>query len=491
MLQIFSTQVKIYECRMGWCPESFPNELALVEHVKDHIRKAPWIRRGDLPAIVRAEEGLGESMSLSAGMIGLSSPFPSQVGKVVRVETSGSQSQPSQVAQPTSSLPSPPQSNHAPSPHLQTFNAFDSGDLASQPEFTVDPNDSPIVGGFGDSPAFSFRSTSQDGSPQKALVIPTSPGLDTLVLQGSLASKKRKARDFVSSMSDSRRALPPSVSMASHVSNSSVASVERQLTQSMDFDDDEGVLERYIHTDQFADSYAGLSSQAESQVYAGEIFQSQVKSSAQPFTSQPMPSEASQQRQPESQSSSEGNISASSNLEPPPPGQPQPSTSTVSSQKSAPFSKTSHPFSQHDSLASQAHPSTSFPIRVTTSPVTPVTTVSPATLQSSSKSRTGNPSRRVFQSGTLPHFGSQDTNQVGPSAKPATTRALSAIERAPDGGLIHRHFDRHQHHQPGTSRDEDNEPGVEDEGDSEDFESQDRRYAIQTQAPYDSQAMDF
>jgi hypothetical protein len=59
-------QPRIHGCRWAWCRLIFSTNPELVHHViHEHVQKAVPVKRKDLPILRRAEEGLGESLSLS------------------------------------------------------------------------------------------------------------------------------------------------------------------------------------------------------------------------------------------------------------------------------------------------------------------------------------------------------------------------------------------------------------------------------------------
>lgn len=71
--QLSSFQLNI--CRWSWCSSTFPSSQDLVHHVLDqHIRNAIPVKRADLPMLQRVEEGVGDSLSLSGMMCGVSEP---------------------------------------------------------------------------------------------------------------------------------------------------------------------------------------------------------------------------------------------------------------------------------------------------------------------------------------------------------------------------------------------------------------------------------
>jgi hypothetical protein len=59
----------MHECRWGWCRLTFPIDAQLSEHViHEHVRRAEPVRLGDLTALRRVDDGVGESLALSGAM---------------------------------------------------------------------------------------------------------------------------------------------------------------------------------------------------------------------------------------------------------------------------------------------------------------------------------------------------------------------------------------------------------------------------------------
>lgn len=85
-------------CRWSWCSSTFPSSQDLIHHIlNQHIRNAVPVKRADLPMLQRAEEGVGDSLSLSGMMTGVLSN-PDQYAS-------------NSSNDPASSLPSPPASS--------------------------------------------------------------------------------------------------------------------------------------------------------------------------------------------------------------------------------------------------------------------------------------------------------------------------------------------------------------------------------------------
>ncbi|KAJ7129489.1 hypothetical protein C8R44DRAFT_872751 [Mycena epipterygia] len=93
-----SQSSQIFECRWGWCRDAFATVPELLAHVRhDHVQKTVPCPLWEIPMLIRAEEGEGESMS------GITIGFQSY-------SQSGAQDNNSAV-NPSLSLPSPPASS--------------------------------------------------------------------------------------------------------------------------------------------------------------------------------------------------------------------------------------------------------------------------------------------------------------------------------------------------------------------------------------------
>jgi hypothetical protein len=64
-------ELHIHGCRWAWCRLTFSTNKELVQHViYEHVRRAIPVMRRDIPMLRRAEEGFGESISMTGIMGG-------------------------------------------------------------------------------------------------------------------------------------------------------------------------------------------------------------------------------------------------------------------------------------------------------------------------------------------------------------------------------------------------------------------------------------
>jgi hypothetical protein len=64
-------ELYIHGCRWAWCRLTFSSNKELVHHViYEHVRRTVPIMRRDIPMLRRAEEGFGESISITGVMGG-------------------------------------------------------------------------------------------------------------------------------------------------------------------------------------------------------------------------------------------------------------------------------------------------------------------------------------------------------------------------------------------------------------------------------------
>ncbi|KAF5388014.1 hypothetical protein D9615_000549 [Tricholomella constricta] len=251
---------RIHACRWSWCRLTFDSNTDLVHHViHDHVRKAIAVRRGDLPIYRRAEEGLGESLSLS----GLGMSYSSQAvvpGEHKRRKINNNPVE----AEPTSSLPSPPESSPT---SLPPAAYEDDGRLpfdAGLPTRTPSHSPSPEVYLHKSSSSSHVHNASVELSVtlQRRQTPPTftslsspieypyddmfpDPTFDSLV--ENVIGSSRSRTNATSSKPDPHSQTEPGSIENDRISPSSSfgshASVEKQLTQSMDMDYDSNVLE--------------------------------------------------------------------------------------------------------------------------------------------------------------------------------------------------------------------------------------------------------
>ncbi|KAJ7929954.1 hypothetical protein B0H13DRAFT_908665 [Mycena leptocephala] len=218
------------QCRWRWCSMELATAVELLDHVREHVRQTPPCFVRDIPLLVRAEEGIGESMS----------------GIAMTTDSGSSQSvQNHSVPNPSSSLPSPPASS--PTPHLQ-MRAIDFSLLPNTPERPVKRRK--IMPPGNDSPSISLsRSNSvqppSESPPSRALN--RTPGFLTLALPSDSAQTIPNPvfPDLDTLISHTLSGVthqpfttpnrkPSHESAGSQSVSGSDASVERQLTQDFD-----------------------------------------------------------------------------------------------------------------------------------------------------------------------------------------------------------------------------------------------------------------
>ncbi|KAF8238842.1 hypothetical protein L208DRAFT_1387158 [Tricholoma matsutake] len=239
---------RIHSCRWAWCCLSFSINAELVHHViHDHVRQAVPVFRKDIPMLRRVEEGIGESMSGFGTSYTTSHPNHED-------QLSGGPTSKKDVYD--SSLPSPP------SPPLLTSSDGETGNSspdsnASQPppphmQQTSSPNmasrpgtptkSQPLLARSPESkcvtPTFALL-PSPAGSPVIRSV-PGSPSFDSLLREATNGKRKREDEHFSLAQSLSSQWQNSQESHNSLSSSGSQDSVEKQLTQSMDVNDDEG-----------------------------------------------------------------------------------------------------------------------------------------------------------------------------------------------------------------------------------------------------------
>ncbi|TFK22336.1 hypothetical protein FA15DRAFT_671629 [Coprinopsis marcescibilis] len=482
---------QLFSCRWGWCPHSFANDSDLTHHViAEHVRKAKPVRRGELPLILRAEQGLGESLPSLELLGGHSQCKNHEPGAhVVSNKLDIADSQP--LIEPSSSLPSPPRSNHASSvsPQVQSTKSLPEATAMEltpsvQLSITRDVKNNqgsvfatPLSARFYTSDRAltpSFASLSSPNKPSTLSVNPVIPNLET-VLAAVGRGKKRKQRD--SEPNTPHRQLPYSASIDSNFSTGSSGIVANHLTQSRDMDvDEEDDFVRYINIDQLADGSTQLT---ESNPYGGDTFH--IKKTL----SQIKASQLADVTLSRSQSSTIGSQDpfSSSNLEPPPPAQKPRSSSPPSLSPegqmeldiSSPTKASRPPSPVATTMPQQAwygvpHRSTKFKFAASGGAITPAT-------------EEQKPRVFKFQSGSVPSL-----NQP---ILPAPNAGGSHTRVGKDGGLGHISDSQScSSQEQSTGREEDS--SQESNSQNSSLESQEPYYPpLQTQAPYDSQSMDF
>lgn len=196
------------ECRWAWCRSTFPSHSELERHViDDHVRVAVPIRLSQLSAVVRAEDGVGESLNIT--QLINNSVTDSQLSTLQRTDSSQGEctspllvhdspvyikdSKHSNTQQ--SSLPSPPQSIHSTSPRQhQNDHEDDDEMLPTNPEqlatflFPDREEEHSLMDDFHTSSQDevpTFASLSAPSPTSQAVDVPPSPSFNFLVTGGA------------------------------------------------------------------------------------------------------------------------------------------------------------------------------------------------------------------------------------------------------------------------------------------------------------------
>ncbi|KAF5333726.1 hypothetical protein D9611_002628 [Ephemerocybe angulata] len=539
----------VHYCRWDWCLERFSKPSDLNQHVvNDHILTSKPIRRGDLAAIERAEEGIGESMTIPTQMRGILHQNEPEK------ETPEKASQ--QSPELPSSLPTPPGSD-APSPPRENASLPNMEQAPELPQDTgVDPS---LLSAPAQTPVRMFsrsRTQSRVGTPNFKTLSSPSPGDSPFIADNpgtpdfdamvDDAVHRRKRQRVDAGLLGIHSKYP---SFVSTTSTSSHMAVERQLTQNLDTleeSDGELQLSDIIHSEKLAESAIAndpvtgpnhedeeasikmpvihpLQSQPfstqTSDYYAGEIFQAHAIA-ADNF-SQPPPTFGSQvpHSTPKAQVLSQPEEPSSSiELSMPPPAQPrrERSYSASQSQEQVDTSSTEPSFPFLSSIFSIAGTSARQPFYAEAPAPGDAATQASSKVQQSPKSRKpkSKKSRAPTASGTL---SIKMSHLVGRSPTPDifkhVKRRGSAVRLTPDAGLVHGHVhgDRHRHSQPAElelahpageetrvayQQSQSNSHG-QSQADGDDWAHQTQGDdmmslpPIMTQAPYQSQDMDY
>ncbi|KAJ7180284.1 hypothetical protein C8R43DRAFT_1229876 [Mycena crocata] len=267
------------QCRWDWCRNAYPTLLELLEHVRhDHVLKAQPVYKRDIPMLIRAEEGTGDSMS------GMTMSF----GNYSNSDPQHHSQEP--VLNPSSSLPSPPASSpilHSTLPMIdfRTLNTPErSAKRRKMMPSVLSPSPSPSNSARPASrtpPARTTPSFETLASPPvftKSLSNPELPDLDTLIsnsVRGISANRPFRTPN-----------RPSNANPGSQSFSGSDGSVERQLTQSIDFSfDDTGQLDGIMR---------GQSAGESQDLYAGELHWDDEPTQHHPRSRSPSPSQSSQ-----------------------------------------------------------------------------------------------------------------------------------------------------------------------------------------------------
>ncbi|KAG6911245.1 hypothetical protein DXG01_003112 [Tephrocybe rancida] len=229
--------------------QDFPVVHGLQHVLSEHVRPFVPIRRQDISMLKRVEEGVGESLS-----------YPDFLKPQPVLDDSQDIMKRKDIREitlePMSSLPSPPVSSptslsaavdddesyflsHPSSPIRHSLGLLSPEVPSQQPQDNDDQQRSSL-----EHPSFASLSSPMDSRTDAMTVDPPSPSFDSLVADALNANKQRiRSRSPVSSHSrpshirnlDSQISISPSSSNNSYGSHDSV---EKQLTQSTDIDQD-------------------------------------------------------------------------------------------------------------------------------------------------------------------------------------------------------------------------------------------------------------
>ncbi|KAG6854878.1 hypothetical protein C0991_012068 [Blastosporella zonata] len=215
--------------------------------MSEHVRTFVPIHRKDISLLRRAEEGVGETLSFPDLL--MSQPSVGQrITRDISPEAEPMLSLPSPpVSSPTSQsafvyddeLPSPPQTGYLARHSRRKLFSSDETSQRSEADDDQEMGHSP--------PSFASLSSPVASQSEAMLVDPPSPTFDSLVADavrtnrqqprtGSQTSRPNHIRDSASQISSSSSTSNHS---QSRLSSASHDSVEKQLTQSMDIDNDD------------------------------------------------------------------------------------------------------------------------------------------------------------------------------------------------------------------------------------------------------------
>ncbi|KAJ7284151.1 hypothetical protein C8J57DRAFT_1499125 [Mycena rebaudengoi] len=242
----------VHGCRWEWCRNAYPTLLDLREHVlKDHIQVSEAVYLRDIPMLIRAEEGIGESISgmggfsadsQSQGIPHINPPSSSLPSPPASSPTTSADSQSQGIPHinppinPSSSLPSPPASSPTTPAALPVIDFTSIENTSERPSkrrrvtpanttnFSPDPFSTPPRR-MNRTPTFAMLVSPSDSSA--AIANPDLPGLDVLISN----AVEKTTRAVVAQERDWTDEQPGS--------QSSDISVERQLTQSLDMEVDD------------------------------------------------------------------------------------------------------------------------------------------------------------------------------------------------------------------------------------------------------------
>ncbi|KAJ7228496.1 hypothetical protein GGX14DRAFT_613155 [Mycena pura] len=264
------------QCRWHWCRNTYPSTLELLEHVRDHVRHTLPCYVRDIPVLVRAEEGIGESMS------GLTMNFNgySQSPQDSCAPSTGPHLPPDiSITNAVSPVQLPAEVSNT-RPRVQPPASTSS--LAHALSIPVRPNVStPPPAHLRHTPKFVTLGSTPE--PAGGIPNPDFPDLDTLI---ALAGKPRHDRHSPFGTPNQR------FSRETPGSQDSDRSVERHLTQGSEtsYDDIPKVRERSDSSGRPQDQYAGELNWADESAQRPPLWSSQTSQPSQSPQSQSQPS---------------------------------------------------------------------------------------------------------------------------------------------------------------------------------------------------------
>ncbi|KAJ6539524.1 hypothetical protein B0H19DRAFT_363256 [Mycena capillaripes] len=274
------------QCRWNWCTVVAPTAVDLLEHVREHVRRTRACYVRDIPLHIRAEEGVGDSISgitIGSGSnqsvtnnsypaldLSPSLPFPpaSSPIPVAAIPTIDFSLLPSTPERPVKRRKIMSPANHSPSLSYSRSNS-------PRPPSETPPAQLPTS-----TPNFSTLASSSESA--QAIPNPGFPDLDTLISNSLAGGSVPKP------LSTPTRTLPYE-NIGSQSFSGSDGSVERQLTQDVDTSfDDAPNSDEIVRANSLGDSQ---------NLYAGELNWDDESTPNLPRSRSPTPSQSQSQRQ--------------------------------------------------------------------------------------------------------------------------------------------------------------------------------------------------